>query len=276
MSYRLHRWGQNLAPDHHPARHGRGRIWLYREGIVEKDGRPVDVDVAVASVGLEWSHLWRYRALGLKVSTIGEETLDVHLHGIVFSYYWHVDLNRFDGRLVRLPRLRLEAGITRNALEWKIGDVPDFMPDREVPRWRRGRLSFFTLTTRILGRWKTEETALAHRQVAIPLPENDYLADLTLRRLVRYRTRLPWRRTVGYFVDVDMPRPGPGLPFPDRKYGGADGIFGMSTKVRRPADTRDGEWIGSAVGDAVRRTLENRCRYGRGIEDSGLEEVSAR
>lgn len=276
MTYRLHRWGQNLAPDHHPARHGRGALRLYREGIVEKHGRAVDVDQAVAAVRLEWSHLWRYRALGLKVSTIGEETLDVHVHGIVFSHYWHLDAHRSDGRLLRLPPLRLEVDLTKDAFSWKFGDVPDYMPDREVPRWRRGRLSFFTLTNRILGRWATEETTLAHRQVAIPLPENDYLADLTLRRHVRYRTRLPWRKTVGYFVDVDMPRPGPGLPFPDRKYGGTDGLFGMSTKVRRPFDRHDREWIGSAVGDAVRRTLEYRCRYGRGIEDSGLEEVSAR
>lgn len=276
-------------------RAGRVFLWLSRAAKQETD------DKVTVNPSIEWTLLPErlVQSLGLKVSTSGEETLDVHLYlGPLANIYLALNLDRPGYKRLRLwPRFRFQLQLRLAGIDWCFG--PDDRGWSRNASWaerlRRNRLRWFK------GGWRRRENAtVATTEVVVPLPEGIVPATATLERgvwnfevgpygLTRRSTRrlrfwLPVLRRVHWSATIDA-RSGEGLPFPGKGENawdcGPDAIRSISIAIDPPPhplsikDGRPGEWTAKAIGHAVQATLRNRVRYGRGITDTGRSESTA-
>lgn len=298
----LHRYGgevQNLDPlERGKWRYGRVSRWW-------STARPNDETPEESStfhVGFEWTHGPRkfMNGLRLKVSTTGEETLDVaYSLGPILSHYWAFDLererpSRLRDRHVRIPiriRFVVELGLTRVA--WCFGqDDGSWSRDASwSERLRRNRLTWWHVS-----RYRRACDEIDSIEVAVPLPRKDddgigvetFPATVTLQREVWGMQVGPygrWTRTtprerwisfylpgfnrVSYSAKIDIPD---GLPVPGKGENswdcGPDAIYGTGAHVP-PYAVETREWVGLAVSAAVNAALRTRIRHGRGYADTG-------
>ncbi len=263
-------------------RHGRASWWSNMD-----DGR------RGVNVGLEWSHLPErpLRRLRLKVSTTGEETLDVAYGLVLLNHYWSLDLTRRTGRLVRLPGIRFDVSLGLTGCSWCLGHDPMSWATAAplLERLRRNDLTWW----RVSRYRRSVETVVAGVEAEVLLPEGPAPVVLSLERSVwgmrvgpyrrsrRSRRRLafwlPGFRKVLWHAEVESKA---GLPVPGKGENswdcGPDAIFSLHTPVGG-VDTDGGsrtapygrEWVGQALAAAQASVYRDRTRYGSGIADTG-------
>lgn len=181
-----------------------------------------------------------YNAFGIKVSTTGEETLDVHLAvpGLRLYLNW---TRSVDGRHVQLrPRVRFQGEIHPTGVSWCIGQNPHSWESRASwqTRLRRNDLTWWRTTRR-------EVASVAYTvPVAIVMPEGayaatarleqsrwrKYLGPYRLTRRSRRRLRIPlWLQRPRWRVSIDVPA---GLPVPGKGENswdcGPDATYGVT------------------------------------------------
>lgn len=257
-------------------------------------------------VGGEWTHLHpTLRRLRLKVSTTGEETLDVAYGlGPLAQHYWSLVLDgpgdpvtkggrtHWRRRQLRLPPLRfdLEVGVT--GASWCLG-ADDGSWSTEAPlreRLRRGHATWWRYAARYR---RGDPEVVAEADAEVLLPEGAYPLHVKLEREVRQarlgplwllrappgrrRDRwrrgpsvwLPWGRRVGWTATWEAPD---GLPHPGKGENswdcGQDRVYASGVPVR-PYDPPDREWVAAAVAHATGVVLRDRVRYGSGMADTG-------
>lgn len=234
-------------------------------------------------VGAELVHGTTFGGLRLKVSTTGEETLDIAYGlGRLLQHYWSFDLER-RGRHVNLwPRVRFTVEVGLTYVSWCFG--------RETHSWeryaswrerrRRNRLVWWRV-----GKRRSEVEAVEEADVIVPMTEAGYPARLTLQRETwrmmvgpysltrqskrRLRFYLPLWREHTWSVDIRIPDgiPVPGNPDSDINFD-PDWIFGTGASVS-PHQAESGEWRQEAIRAAVEAANRHRVRYGRGVTDTG-------
>lgn len=237
-------------------------------------------------VGGEFVHGASFGGIGGKVSTTGEETLDVHYAlGRLLHHYWSLDVEK-DGKHVRIPvpvRFTIDVGLTQ--ISWCFGQDPQaWARDESWPeRLRRNHLQWWRVRP-----YHDLVVDLATAERMVPLPEGDYPVTLTLRRRTsRIRVgpyqatrRGPWLvnfylptwlwKREAYEVDIKAPDglPVPGNPESDISYG-PDFIFGTGVTVSRESAESTWRWAEEAVAAAVAAVNRTRVRYGKGVRDTG-------
>lgn len=278
------RWWRNL----------RAHLWV---GDSERNRVSFDV-------GGEWVHGARFGGLRLKVSTSGEETLDVAYGlGWLVHHYWSINVGR-RGRLVtkryefstgpqdrafrqsrqvRLwPRFRFVVEVGLTGCSWCFGRDSGGWDSRATlrERLRENDLKWWRVHW-----YRREHVELDKVETEVPLPEGSYPVTLTLFRDVRgvqvgpyrlsrrskrrLRIWLPGWRRVYHTVDIEAPNglPVPGNPESDF-YDGQDAIYGTGCDVSEGSLERR-QWVGYAVASAVQSVMRSRVRYGRGVADTG-------
>lgn len=105
--------------------HSRGVRWFYPDS-----GRKLAFGWTIHIPTLH--RRWQF---GGKVSTVGEETLDLHVAFGPVSIWFHIELERPTGRLYRLPAFRAEGYIDRYRATWRLGKGA---PDPFSEGWRSG------------------------------------------------------------------------------------------------------------------------------------------
>ncbi len=280
---------------------GKGRGWRYARLVrwfhFGEPPTPRDEAPLVVEFGLEWAHFRakHHDALRLKVSTTGEETLDVaYSLGKVLAHYWKVTVSRHPSGersrwwrwgSLRLPPVRFDVAVNPTGVRWCLG--PDPQSWERYASWperlRRNDLTWWKVHR---SRIASEEVAHAHR--AIPMPEGEYPAVVTLHRerwaLVvgpysltrtasrRFRWVCPWNVHTTWSADVSIPD---GVPVPGNSesdfYDGQDRIYGTGcTITRTAAEYLPGErWAEEAVAAVVATVYRTRVRRGRGVTDTG-------
>jgi len=207
-----------------------------------------------ADIGGQWVHFDRdIMRLSIKVSTSGEETLDVHYgFGPVAQHWWNVTMSRpvtvecrpgeactpacrycsghgrrTERRQVRLwPRFRFTIDLGLTGVRWCFGDDPhSWERDASIlTRLRRNDLTWF----RVSWYRRTNET-VATVDAAMPLPEGPAPVTVTLERSTwgvqvgpysrtrrsknRLRLWLPGFRRVRYGATVESVA---GIPVPGK------------------------------------------------------------
>lgn len=153
----------------------------------------------------EVSWLTRF-AVGIKVSTTGEETLDVRV-GIGFAqFYGSVTLRRRDGRDRRLPPVRVDLDVYWLDTDlWLRFDLGEY--DR---MYGRGRRHFIThtghLKDRLLGKRAYSVTEVKRTRSVVPLPEGGVSCEIVWEEATWKRPR--WPRTLTVLrADVTPDRP---------------------------------------------------------------------
>lgn len=256
-------------------RHGRVYYWLSRPGPAR-----------TVCVGSEWSVFDRtLRRLRLKVSTTGEETLDVAVGlGPLGQWYNKLDVSRANGRLVRLPGVRFDVELGATGVGWCLGsdDGGWARHERLVDKLRRNHLTWWRV-----HRYRRSNEEVETRLETLAMPEGPHPVSVTLERSVwgmrvgPYRaTRtsrrrlafwLPGFRRVEWSATVSSQR---GLPIPGKGENswdcGPDAIFSTSSSVRAPFDRADHEWVGQALAAATASVYRQRTRHGAGVADTGI------
>lgn len=211
--------------------------------------------------------------LSVKVSTTGEETLDLGIGlGPIIRTWWKIDATR-NGRMIRLPSVRFTVDLGVTHARWAFGS-DDGGWARNAPMGERLRRN--SLTWWRIGRYRREQIEGDPQPLAIALPEAVVPAEAKLcesRWAIRVgpykltRTSKPWldfmlpRRfdTISREVEVTVPT---GLPFQGKGENswdcGDDAIYGYGVSVgqeeRRPFD--------KAAEHGRQRCMEYRRRYG--------------
>ena len=266
---RVHRWGQNLSPKHLDRpwwRYSRGSVWFYPDEPETTSFLHLHGEMLTFTKQLDF---------GFKVSTSGEETLDLHL-GLkpLCSLWGSIDIQ---GGRFRLPPFRVAFDVRWErggpVVTWEVGPREWNAPLNAG--WRRGYKSWSSSKTRrfLIGPRGYESVDLESVPVKVPLPEGTYPATVTLQRTTRTRgSRWPFTRP-HYEWFAQMRVDGPSLPFPGRGENswdcGQDGLVSCAVKVRFPGNKA--AWLGDAIGHAVAVTLKDRMRYGRDIFDTGAD-----
>lgn len=270
-------------------RHARAHRW-WSWGAMPDDPSTPRVSV---HTGVEWAHYWGvpHHLVRLKVSTTGEETLDVaySLAGYV-GHYWSFDVDRYDKKprtKVRLLPVRFDVALDLTGVRWCFGS-DDHSWDRDaswVERLRRNDLKWWRV-----HRWRTNVETITTFHDTVPFPEGAYPAEFTLQRetwsLVvgpyyttrrsrrRLRVVLPFGRWTRYSTEVKFPN---GVPVPGNDesdfYDGQDHIYGSGCAITRwmAADAEEGsrEWVEEAKAAMITVVNRHRTRYGRGVMDTG-------
>lgn len=262
---RFHRWWSNVIEVRDPEPDARGNV------------RRRDVGWSI-HVGGELLHApTSLNDLYVKVSTTGEETLDVAYGlGPILRHYWSLEVSR-NGRQLRIPipvRFTLNLGVTRVSWCFGPGDHGWSRGASWPERLRRNDLKWWRV-----GRYGDQVEVLDETDVLVPFPEGEYPVHLTLQRrtwtmrvgpysLTRNSPwwcdfRLPIWKRVEYEVDW---RSEHGIPVPD-KNGGDDAIFASGVRVPARAQTR--EWVNLAVAGVIKCVNDQRVRHGRDVRDTG-------
>lgn len=281
-------------------RHSRGHYWFGwgDDGHGERSG--------CVAVGGEFTTLSKHlRRFGFKVSTTGEETLDVHLClGPLAQLYGNTTITRAGtkGRQVRLPGVRAILNVGLTGMDWCLGPDDGHHRSRET---LRNRLLHSSVTWWRAGWYggihekeAVQDPVMAH----VVLPEGRYPVLVELHRHVWRYTLGPWfgprsarwqdrrkangkgrflvrrlvvpaLRRVNYVASWEVPSGSGGLPVPGKGENswdcGPDGLYASGCDVRAPDGPHDKEWVGQAVASATAAVIKTRSRYGRGPEDTG-------
>lgn len=134
--------------------------------------------------------------------------------------------------------------------EWRAAD----------PWWIRG--VSFDIKDAVLGKRTYHAEELALVPVVVPMPEGQYHAVATVKRVTRGRTR--WFKRTGREVSLDIPK---GIPFAGKGENswdcGDDGLFGIG-----------GDSIDAAIANAQRSVTNRRQRYGHASATAMREALS--
>ena len=258
---RFHRW---FSFGHDPDRKGEPRF-----------GFDIGGEVARSSELRRW---------GFKISTRGEETLDIHLLlGFIAQTYWELSAHR-RGRQLRLwPRFRIAFQIGLTGMSWCFGEETHEWSRNASwrERLRRNDLTWF----RYSRKYQREERVILAQRIVIELPEGKVPATATLkeeRRTLRVGPYRRTRRTKGIlwtcfplprrfdqvtrhvWVDVDSP----GLPHAGKGENswdcGDDAIFGYGVAVDLTSGTPEQpeSWGAKAAEEGRAKCMAARRRYG--------------
>lgn len=250
-------------------------------------------------VGAEWVHLHRtLRQLRLKVSTTGEETLDIAYGlGPLAQHYWAFDLDvpgkvaeKFgrtfrQRRALRLPPIRFDIELGLTQASWCFGH--DAQGWSSTAPWKEKLRQNHVKWFKLARQYRNGEPQLVRAvEVEIPMPEAVYPAVVKLYREVRqpmlgplwiFRTNtkrrfmgprfyLPIGRKVLHYAEVTVPE---GIPKPGKGENswdiGPGHLYGTSTYVTEPFDSTDREWVATAVAAAIGSVLKSRIRHGHGL-----------
>jgi hypothetical protein len=235
----------------------------------------------------EWVHGCSFGGVGLKISTSGEETLDVaYSLGRLLRHYWKFDYTRKSGCLARLwPRFRFQVDVGLTYIDWCFGrDDGSWSRDASLlGRLRKNRLTWWRVHT-----YRKSSDILDSVDTVVPLDGTEYPVNLTLQRehwakrvgpyfLAGRRHRTPridfylpvWKR-IEHSVHVDIPE---GIPVPGNMesdfYTGQDGIYGCGCSVTRDQAVHQREWTQVAIASAIASAHRQRVRHGHGVLDTG-------
>lgn len=177
-----------------------------REGRTIRGG--LFFDRGMATYEVSWGRL----SLGAKVSTRGEETIDVAARLGLATVYLSATVRRQDGRDVRLWPFRADVDLYKLDHDlWLRVDLGEY--DRSHARGARFHLITHTgrLKDRLLGRQKYAVEVVQQGRSIIPLPEGGMPCSITWERATWKRPR--WPRTTSIVradVTPDSPVGTPG------------------------------------------------------------------
>lgn len=144
---------------------------------------------------------WGYPALGFKVSTRGEETLDIALRLGLVTLYANANLRRAaDGRDVRLPAARMDVHAYWMEYDlWASVDLGEY--DRAYGRGCRSwKWNSWKLKDRLLGAQVCTVTEVGRCYSTVPLPEGGVPCEIVWERREWKRPR--WKKLSRLSADV--------------------------------------------------------------------------
>lgn len=128
---------------------------------------------------------------------------------------------------------------------------------RSDPWYVRGLT--FHLDDFLFGKQKFKEEIIQEkRPIIVPMPEGQYEANFSIEKRTWWKARLPFWKTICYYVNVDVPK---GIPHNGKGENswdcGIDGLMGTSFKIDNLFEAES-----KAVTGVIESVMKSRKKYG--------------